>query len=130
MGQSTREPKTMLDTLKYAKRLQEAGFTAPQAEAQAQALWEAIESTVATKQDLRELEARLGGRMDALGGRMDALEARMEGRMDALGGRVDALEARMEGRFKEVDGRFRLQYWMTGFNLALTVAVLLKLLTG
>jgi hypothetical protein len=95
----------MLDTLKYAKRLQEAGFTASQAEVRAQALWEAIEGTVATKQDLRELEARLEGRMDAM-------------------------EARTEGRFKEVDGRFRLQYWMTGFNLALTVAVLLKLFVG
>ena len=38
----------MLDTLKYSKRLQEAGFTPHQAEAQAQALWEAIEGTVAT----------------------------------------------------------------------------------
>jgi hypothetical protein len=95
----------MLDTLKFSKRLQEAGFTAHQAEAQAQALWEAIEGTVATKQDLREVETRLNGR-------------------------IDSLEARMDGRFKEVDGRFRLLYWMVGFNLALTLGVLLKLLLG
>jgi hypothetical protein len=84
----------MLDTLKYAKRLQEAGFTPPQAEAQAQALWEAIEGTVATKQDLELLRQE-----------------------------IKELETRM-------DGRFRLQNWMIGFNLALTVAVLAKLLVG
>jgi hypothetical protein len=77
----------MLDTLKYAKKLQEAGFTSPQAEAQAQALWEAIEGTVATKDDLSLLR-------------------------------------------QEMEARFRLQSWMIGFNLALTVAVLLKLFLG
>ena len=40
------------------------------------------------------------------------------------------LETRMDGRFKEVDGRFRLLYWMVGFNLALTAGILLKLLAG
>ena len=40
------------------------------------------------------------------------------------------LETRMDGRFKEVDGRFRLLYWMVGFNLALTMGILLKLLAG
>ena len=84
----------MLDTLKFSKRLQEAGFTAHQAEAQAQALWEAIEGTVATKQD------------------------------------IELLRQEMNGRFIEVDGRFRLVYWMVGFNLALTVAVLVKLFMG
>ncbi|MBI4083978.1 MAG: hypothetical protein HY423_15350 [Candidatus Lambdaproteobacteria bacterium] len=110
----------MLDTLKYAKRLQEAGFTAHQAEAQAQALWEAIEGTVATKQDLRELEARVDGRFNELEahfvGRIDSLEARLDGR-------INELETRFEGRF-------RLLYGMVGFNLALTLGVLLKLLLG
>ncbi len=105
----------MLDTLKYAKRLQQAGFTDLQAEAQAQALWEAIESTVATKQDLRELEARLDGRFKDVEGRFKDVEGRFKD---------------VEGRFKDVDGRFHLLYWMVGFNLALTVAVLLKLLAG
>ena len=98
----------MLDTLKYAKRLQQAGFTEQQAEAQAGALWEAIEDTVATKQDLREFETRMDGRFKEI-----------------------------DGRLNVVDGRFRLVYWMLGFNLALTLftfsltaGVLLKLLAG
>ena len=47
------------DTLKYSKKLREAGFTEQQAEIQAEALKELIEDKLATKQDLKELEARL-----------------------------------------------------------------------
>jgi hypothetical protein len=82
----------MLGTLKYAKRLHEAGLPLNQAEVHADALREATLDTVATKQDLRELETR-------------------------------------------VDGRFRLLYWMLGFNLtlslftlSLTAGLLIKLL--
>ena len=123
----------MLDTLKYAKRLQQAGFTDLQAEAQAQALWEAIESTVATKQDLRELETRINGRFNELEARLDGRFKDVEGRFKDVEGRFKDVEGRfkdVEGRFTDVDGRFRLLYWMVGFNLALTVAILLKLLAG
>lgn len=50
---------TTFDTLGYAKKLENAGFTRQQAEAQAAALREMIEDRIATKQDLRELELRL-----------------------------------------------------------------------
>ena len=41
-----------LDTLAYAKRLRQAGFSEQQAEAQAQALAAAMTDTLATKRDL------------------------------------------------------------------------------
>lgn len=47
------------DTLKYAKRLKEAGFTESQAEGLAAAQAELIEDNLATKRDLKELEHRL-----------------------------------------------------------------------
>ena len=47
------------DTLTYAKKLQEAGVPPQQAEAHAGALQELVEGNVATRQDLREMEARL-----------------------------------------------------------------------
>lgn len=50
---------TTFDTLSYAKKLESAGFTRQQAEAQAAALREMIEDRIATKQGLRELELRL-----------------------------------------------------------------------
>lgn len=70
----------MLDTLKYSHQLEAAGVTREQAEAQAEALREALDQgDLATKADLtatkadltteiRELETRLTTRMYALQG--------------------------------------------------------------
>lgn len=51
------------DTLKYAKRLKEAGFTETQAEVLAAAQAELIEDNLATKRDLKELEHRLAAKL-------------------------------------------------------------------
>ena len=45
------------DTLKYSKRLVEAGFTTTQAEALAEEQARLIDERLATKQDLKKLEA-------------------------------------------------------------------------
>jgi len=50
---------TTFDTLTYAKKLQEAGFTAQQAEAQAEALRAVVDEDLATRRDLKEIETRL-----------------------------------------------------------------------
>ena len=51
------------DTLKYTKRLREAGYTEQQAEAAAEAqkdvLAEVLEATIATKQDVKETELNI-----------------------------------------------------------------------
>ena len=47
------------DTLKFAKRLKEGGFTDQQAEALAQAEAEFIEQNLTTKRDVKELEVAL-----------------------------------------------------------------------
>ena len=52
-------PTMVFNSLNYAKRLEDAGFTRQQAEAQANILSEIIDEKIATKQDLRELELRL-----------------------------------------------------------------------
>jgi hypothetical protein len=60
---------TTFDTLAYVKRLREAGFTEPQAEAQAGALAEALRQgagELAIKADLRELELRLTIKLGAM----------------------------------------------------------------
>jgi hypothetical protein len=74
-----------LDTLAYAKRLREAGFSEQQAEGQAHALAAAMSDSLATKQDLRELEVRIDARFMEL-------NARFDGRLDA---RLADLERRM-----------------------------------
>jgi len=51
------------DTLKYSKRLVEAGYTQQQAEAaaevQKEVLNEALDATLATKEDMRRLELEI-----------------------------------------------------------------------
>lgn len=58
------------DTLAYANRLKKAGVKSEQAEAEAEALYDAMSSMVrdniATKQDLREVEHRLKNNIRAL----------------------------------------------------------------
>lgn len=58
------------DTLKFAKRLKEAGFTEQQAEALASAQVDLIEANLATKRDLKELEVKLTRDIEALGYRL------------------------------------------------------------
>ena len=49
----------MFDTLTYARKLREAGFTEQQAEAQAEALLAVIDANLATKQDIEQLRATI-----------------------------------------------------------------------
>ena len=70
-----------LDTLGYAKKLQEAGVPSQQAEAHADALRTVVEQDFATKQDLREMEARLEARLVALESRLESRMAEMETRL-------------------------------------------------
>ena len=46
---------SLFDTPAYVKKLQEAGFTAQQAEAQVEALSAAVQENLATKQDIEML---------------------------------------------------------------------------
>ena len=101
------------DTLAYARRLQDAGIPAPQAEAQARALADALRGRVASPSDLDALEARLVSRIDALdsrvNGRIDAVESGLNARFDALesglNGRIDSLDSRLSGRMDGMEGR-------------------------
>lgn len=56
--------------------------------------WESI----ATKDDLRALEERFTGRVDAL-------DERLTGRIDAVDGKLGALDERLTGRFDAIDGK-------------------------
>lgn len=54
---------SIFDTHAHVKRLMEAGFTAEQAEAQVMTLRELVESQLATKRDLKELELNMSVEM-------------------------------------------------------------------
>ncbi len=54
----------MINTLKYAKKLEEAGFSRQQAEANIQIIAEIVEDDVATKEDLKHLGSTLTTHFD------------------------------------------------------------------
>jgi len=81
------------DTLILSRKLAAAGMPADQAQGVAAALAETLGGQIVTQRDLREMEQRLDGRIRDV-------EAR-------LGTRIDQLETKMDARFREVDGRFR-----------------------
>jgi hypothetical protein len=57
-----------IDTLKFARRLQEAGVPPRQAEAEAEAIQEALETATATKSDIVELTGEITTlRMELMG---------------------------------------------------------------
>lgn len=57
---------TTFDTLKYFERLKGAGVPEAQARVQAEALRDVIESALATKRDLKEMELRLTIRLGGI----------------------------------------------------------------
>jgi DNA-binding transcriptional MerR regulator len=74
-----------IDTLKFAKRLREAGFSEPQAEAVVATVQEASEAAdLATKLDLSELRAELRAEIAAIRAELREVELRIEARIEAI----------------------------------------------
>ena len=88
-----------LDTLRLAKRFREAGAIEPLAETIADALRETHEQHLSALVTKADLKADLA-----------------------------ATQSAIEVKLSELRGEMTLMKWMLGFNLALSVAVLLKLL--
>lgn len=101
------------DTLRYVKRLQLAGFTPEQAEAQAEALALAIGDSLATSEDLKHLEI--------------ALETKIDRSEAAL--RKDINELRLEIRAEIREANLGLIKWIVPMLIGQTaiVAALVKL---
>jgi hypothetical protein len=67
----------MFNSLRYAKSLEEAGLPRAQAEAHVLILTEIMETNLATKLDIRELEQRLAVSADSLEQKIIQSEQRM-----------------------------------------------------
>ena len=98
-----------LDTLAYARRLREAGFSEQQAEGQAEALAAAMTDTLATKQDLRELEVRIDAQLAAVRQGVRDLETRVDARFTQVEARFGQVDARFEYLERHIDTRLAEQ---------------------
>ena len=104
----------LFDTLEYVRKLERAGVPAQQAEAQPEALADALGSAVATRDDLRAMETRLETRI-----------ASVEAKVDKLDARVDRVDARLDKLVGSVD----LLKWLFGFLAATNIAMVLRIAT-
>lgn len=93
---------TVIDTLRYADRLKEAGLDPSQAEAMSRALNDELTEGLVTRIDLDDAVALLKGDI----GHLDETVAQAKGDIDHLGARMDTLEATVDAGFKAVDKRF------------------------
>ncbi|WP_297388167.1 hypothetical protein [Acidiferrobacter sp.] len=136
----------MLDTLTYAKRLRGVGFTEEQAEAQASALYDAVTSLTATKLDVVEAKnetkevmvKEFTGVRSEISDFKEAVAREFANVRREIAAFKEAVALEFTGVRREIaeirlalqatNGRVALLNWMVGFNLALTAAVLVKLL--
>ena len=110
----------VIDTLRFADRLKEAGFDPPKADGLARALGEELGDRVLTWGDhvavglhIEGLDAKFESKFEGLQTKFDArfegLEAKFDARFEGLEAKFEGLEARFEGleaRFEGLEARF------------------------
>jgi len=100
----------VIDTLRFANRLKQAGFTDQQSEAFAEAWAEQARDDLPSRSDTIALNSKI-----------DRGHAELDAKIDRLDGKVDRVKA-------ELDGKLDKLTWMAGFTLAGVVAVIDRLL--
>lgn len=106
---------TVIDTLRFANRLKEAGVNPRQAEAMSSAFNDEISEGVATKRDLDNAVTELKARFEAMDAKFEAMDAKFEA--------MDAKFEAMDSKFESLAGRFATQGRYTFLVLALIAAL-------
>ena len=107
-----------INALEYARKLTAAGIPAPQADAQAQALYDVLgQSIVVVPDDLAWLRTDILARIDVVKGE---LHARIDAVEQSLNARIGALEQSVRARYNTLN-------WMMSASLAMHAIVLYKL---
>ena len=105
---------TVIDTLRYADRLKEAGLEPGQAEAMSRALNDELSKGLATRTDLDNAVSALKVDIGGLGAKIDALEGTVEARFEAMDAkfedRFEAMDAKFEDRFEAMDVKFEARF--------------------
>ena len=101
---------TSLDTLQTAKRLKEAGFDEPQAEALTGLLrdvQEAEQGQLATKADLGRVAADLDGKIERVAADLDAKIERVAAELDA---KIERVAAELDAKIERVAAELRAEF--------------------
>ncbi len=124
------------DTLKFTETLKEAGVPDKQARAEAMAMNEAfaqaLDTRIATKADIKELDTKIDKSIKALDTKIDksikALDTKIDKSIKALDTKIDksikALDTKIDFIAQELRSEQRLMKWMLAFNLVLSFAML------
>src|SRR5579875_3701356 len=113
---------TILDTLKLARRLRNAGFSEEQATGAAEALAELVFPDVATKADLKELETSLRGEIRKLETELRGEIAEVRAEISGLRGEITGVRgeiAAVRGELHAEIGAMstRIAQWIVGAML-------------
>ena len=108
---------TVIDTLRFADRLKEAGFEVPHAEGMARALGDELAERMLTRNDLDKALRPIYARLDAMDARFDGIDGKfvgvdarfraMDARFDAMDARFDAMDARFDAMDAKIDSVHR-----------------------
>ena len=98
----------VIDTLRFADRLKDAGFEAPKADGLARALAEELGDRVLTRID----HDALGLRIDGLDAKFEALEAKFDAKFEALAAKFDAKFETLRGQVRSP--RVQVQWSIRG----------------
>ena len=114
------------DTLKTAKRLGEAGFEVAQAESLADILGESVIDKLATKDDLGDLEKRLGREIKTLDTKIDTVEDRLTAKIDQvderLTAKIDQVDERLSAKIDHVEERLTAKIEKQGIDVGKQIA--------
>ena len=108
---------TVIDTLRYADRLKQAGVEPGQAEGMSRALNDELTEGLVTRKDLNDAVTglkgdlndavkELRGDIDGLGNRIDVLETKFDAKFDGVDAKFDAVDARFEAMDAKFDAKF------------------------
>lgn len=125
---------TVIDTLRYANRLREAGVEAGQAEAMARAINDELSVGVATRDDVGAVERNLGHAvaelrsdmehgLTELRGDLDRTKAELRAEVAEVVRTIDVFKAEVTAKLDAQNGKFEAQ----GRYLFLTLAVIAAL---
>jgi chromosome segregation ATPase len=104
----------MIDTLRYTRELEKAGFNSEQAEIVVRAQIDMITSSVTTKADLLVLESRMDAEFIEVRSHLKEINLRLDNmnrRFEEIDRRFEEIDRRfdlLEHKFEEVDRRFDL----------------------